>query len=90
MDLVRGGAALITDAPEDFADSIVRLCTDPALHAGLSRNSVEHARARWDPSAVAPRLLETMAGLPWHCLRLQRTRVALPLAGDRKGLARRS
>jgi len=64
LDLVHGTTALIADAPEAFADSIVRLCTDQALHAGLSRHSVEHARARWDPSEVAPRLLEVMAGLP--------------------------
>ena len=64
MELVHGATALIADSPEVFAGSIVRLCTDQDLHARLSRNSLEHARARWDPSEVAPRLLETMARLP--------------------------
>jgi glycosyltransferase involved in cell wall biosynthesis len=64
MELVHGCTALIADSPEAFAGAIVRLCTERELHARLSWNSLEHARARWDPSEVAPRLLETMAGLP--------------------------
>jgi len=64
MELVHGGTALIADSPEAFAGSIVRLCTDQDLHARLSRSSLEHAKARWDPSVVTPRLLETMARLP--------------------------
>ena len=47
MELVHGRTALITDLPEAFAGAIVRLCTDQDLHARLSRNSLEHARARW-------------------------------------------
>jgi hypothetical protein len=57
MELVHGATAFIADSPEVFAGSIGRLCTDQDLHARLSRNSLEHARARWDPSEVAPRLL---------------------------------
>jgi glycosyltransferase involved in cell wall biosynthesis len=64
MELVHGSTALIADSPEAIAGATVRLCTDQDLHARLSRNSLEHARARWDPSEVAPRLLETMARLP--------------------------
>lgn len=64
MELVHGRTALIADSPEAFAGATVRLCTDQDLHARLSRNSLEHARARWDPSKVAPRLLETIARLP--------------------------
>jgi Glycosyl transferases group 1 len=64
MELAHGGTALIADSPETFADSIVRLSTDPDLHARLSRSGLAHARARWDPSAVTPKLLETMARLP--------------------------
>jgi hypothetical protein len=64
MELVHGGTALIADSAETFADSIVRLCTDQDLHARLSRSSLEHARARWDPSVVTARLLEIMARAP--------------------------
>jgi glycosyltransferase involved in cell wall biosynthesis len=64
MELVHGGTALIGDSPQTFADCIVRLCTDQDLHARLSRSGLDHARARWDPSVVTPRLLEVMARLP--------------------------
>jgi glycosyltransferase involved in cell wall biosynthesis len=63
MELVHGHSALIADSPEELASSIVRACTDGDLHARLSRNGLAHARARWDPIEVAPRLLETMARL---------------------------
>lgn len=64
MELVHGSTALIAESPEAFARAVVRLCTDHNLHARLSRESLEHARARWDPGVVAPTLLETMARLP--------------------------
>ena len=48
MELVHGRTALIADSPEMFAASVVRLCTDPDLHATTSGNGLEHARARWD------------------------------------------
>jgi glycosyltransferase involved in cell wall biosynthesis len=64
MELVHGRTTLIADSPEAFAEAIVRLCTGQDLHARLSRNSLGHARARWDPSVVAPKLLETIARLP--------------------------
>ena len=64
MELVHGSTALIAESPEAFARAVVRLCTDHVLHARLSRNGLEHARARWDPTVVAPKLLETLARMP--------------------------
>jgi len=64
MELVHGSTALIAESPEAFARAIVQLSTDHDLHARLSRNSLEHARARWDRNVVAPKLLETVARMP--------------------------
>ena len=64
MELVHGSTALIAESPEAFARAVIQLSTDHHLHARLSRNSLEHARARWDRSVVAPKLLETMARMP--------------------------
>ena len=72
MELVHGSTALIAESPEAFARAVVRLCTDHVLHARLSRNGLEHARARWDPTVVAPKLLETLARMP--TLRTKRLR----------------
>src|SRR5713101_178456 len=72
MELVHGSTALIAEYPEAFARAVVRLCTDHVLHARLSRNGLEHARARWDPAVVAPKLLETLARMP--TLRTKRLR----------------
>jgi glycosyltransferase involved in cell wall biosynthesis len=72
MELVHGSTALIAESPEAFARAVVRLCTDHDLHARLSRNGLEHARARWDPTVVAPKLLETLARMP--TLRTKRLR----------------
>lgn len=63
MELAHGRTALIADSPEEFARAIVDLCLDPDLHARVSRNSLDHARARWHPSEVAPKLLEALARL---------------------------
>jgi O-antigen biosynthesis protein len=63
MELVHGRTALIADSPEMFAASVVRLCTDPDLHATTSGNGLEHARARWDSREVARSLLEATARL---------------------------
>ena len=71
MELVHGSTALIAESPEALARAVVRLCTDQVLHARLSRNGLEHARARWDPT-VAPKLLETLARMP--TLRTKRPR----------------
>ncbi len=56
--------ALIADTPETFAAATVRLCLDQDLHARVSRNGLEHARARLESREASRRLLETMARLP--------------------------
>ena len=62
-DLTHGDTALIAESAEGFAEAVVQLCTDGDLHARLSRQSLAHARSRWDPSEVAPRLLETIGSM---------------------------
>lgn len=64
MDLTHGKTALLAESAAAFARAVVQLCTDHELHGRLSRASLAHARARWDPKAVGPKLRETIARLP--------------------------
>jgi glycosyltransferase involved in cell wall biosynthesis len=63
MHLEDGKTAVIADSPNEFANAVVRICTDPRLHRRLSEEGRAHARQRWDVTLIEGRLLEALEGL---------------------------
>ena len=66
MDLTDGLTALIADSADEFAEAVVRLLRDQALHQRLSTNGRDAARTRWSEAVAAGTLLalmRTLAGL---------------------------
>lgn len=61
MGLVAGRDLLVADAPQDFADAIVRLCEDSALWSDLSRNGQAVIGAQYSPHVTRKRLLRLLA-----------------------------
>lgn len=57
MGLENGTTAIIADSPAAFADAVVRLCTNPGLHARLSASGQDHVRRSWALPVVERNLL---------------------------------
>lgn len=56
MDLGHEREVLIAEAPEDFADAVVRLCTDDELWSRLSTQGRKHVEEFFSPEAIRSRL----------------------------------
>ena len=57
MSLSAGDEILIADSPEEFAESILRLCEDEDLWTRISQHSIEFANKQWS-GVAASRILE--------------------------------
>ena len=55
--------ALISDEPEEFADSVIRLYSDEELWNGISLNAVEHIESNYSKEAVSRKIAELFASL---------------------------
>jgi glycosyltransferase involved in cell wall biosynthesis len=67
MRLQHRVTALIADSAEELADAVTELSRDPALHAAIARNGLEHARRNYAPPRIEDRLarlLESVASRP--------------------------
>jgi glycosyltransferase involved in cell wall biosynthesis len=60
MGLQSGKTMMLADSPSAFADVVVRLCTNAALHGRLSAAGREHARRCWDVPVVERSLLRVI------------------------------
>jgi len=57
LDVQHGDHLLIADAPEAFAEAVLRLLGDPDLRQRLSENGYQLVRERYDWAAVMPHFL---------------------------------
>jgi len=55
--------ALISDEPEEFADSVIRLYSNEELWNGISLNAVEHIESNYSKEAVSRKIAELFASL---------------------------
>jgi glycosyltransferase involved in cell wall biosynthesis len=55
--------ALISDAPEEFADSVIRLYSDEELWKGISLNAVDHIERNYSKEAVSRKIAGLFASL---------------------------
>jgi glycosyltransferase involved in cell wall biosynthesis len=62
MGLQDGEHVLVADAPETFADAVVRLHTDRLLWEKLSRRGASHVEEHFSPQAVGVRLEALLQG----------------------------
>jgi glycosyltransferase involved in cell wall biosynthesis len=78
MSLEHGTTALIADSAPAFAEAVVQLCSDAALHQRLSECGRAHALATWGLASVSRQLAEVIdivRGLPPKTL-TRRQRIA--------------
>jgi glycosyltransferase involved in cell wall biosynthesis len=57
LDVRHGDHLLIADAPEDFAEAVLRMLGDPALRQRLIENGYHLVRERYNWAAVMPQFL---------------------------------
>ena len=74
MGLEDGRTALIADSPASFAEAVVRLCTDAALHAHISAWGQDHVQRHWSRPVVERTLLVATDEL----LKMRPKRITLP------------
>jgi glycosyltransferase involved in cell wall biosynthesis len=55
--------ALISDEPEEFADSVIRLYSNEELWNGISLNAIEHIESNYSKDVVSRKIAELFASL---------------------------
>lgn len=53
LDFVDGESCIVADSPQDFADAVKRLCSDPELRKTLGENANKVFAAKYHPSVLA-------------------------------------
>lgn len=64
MSLVNGKNILIADTPQDFADAVFRLLTDPGLRDQIRNDGINFIRENLSEEAVAKKLTDVFSRLP--------------------------